>query len=188
MPWRGGSSRHHGTVQTPGGSVSGELVSQESPKGYMLLILGKSRKMFQGDRASGLYKVPKAGKRDAFWELYIIIQYDCNRECRRERVLRNETENSGTHPELLVQTLWFMLSTVPGVLLVRLFFFFFLYFTKFSILRYFLWPWCGLPHIWSQSMNQCIFPVVIYLGKHLYGTQLPTYISCFSYLSLLFYP
>ena len=81
-----------------------------------------------------------------------------------------------------------MLSTVPGVLLGRLFFFFFLYFTKFSILRYFLWPWCGLPHIWSQSMNQCIFPVVIYLGKRLYGTQLPTYISCFSYLSLLFYP
>ena len=66
------------------------------------------------------------------------------------------------------------------------FFFFFLYFTKFSILRHFLWPWCGLP--WSQSINQCIFPVVIYLGKRLYGTQLPTYISCFSYLSLLFYP
>ena len=66
MPWRGGSSGHHGTVQTWGGSVSGELVSQESPKGYMLLILGKSRKMFQGDRARGLYKVPQAGKRDAF--------------------------------------------------------------------------------------------------------------------------
>ena len=152
----------------------------------MLLILGKSRKMFQGDRASGLYKVPKAGKRDAFWELYVITQYDCSRGYRRERVLRNKTENSGTYPELLVQTLWFMLSTVPGVLLGRLFFFFCLYFTKFSILRHFLWPWCGLP--WSQSINQCIFPVVIYLGKRLYGTQLPTYISCFSYLSLLFYP
>lgn len=100
--------------------------------------------------------------------------WGCAHLCDRARLSRQDREG-------------YTQTTVYGVLFVRLLFF--------SILPNLTFEntFCGFDvdcctfdpkRAWISTF----FPVVIYLLKHSYGTQLPTYISCCSYLSLLFYP
>ena len=162
-----------------------ELMSQESPKGYMLLIFGKSRKC---SRETEQTVCTKCQRQES-----MMPSENCTSSfsmIATENTKGTEFWEMRPRTRAHILSCWYKHCGLCWVLFLGFYllgwFFVFYQIYHFKTLSVAL-MWFAT-HLISEHESVHFSSCYLFLGKYLYGTQLPTYISCFSFLSLLFYP